>query len=251
MAVDEFLYQKATQTSLSYLRFYHWERPTVSLGHSQDSTRVLNVDFCRENGIDIVRRITGGKLVLHDREVTYAIASSDEVLFTGNLGDSYRLITKALIMGLELMGLSPGSAGSTPAEYVKGDMPCFAFPARDEIEAGGRKIVGSAQKRAGALFLQHGSIPLHKDEGLLAEVSAPGTGGRAKPTGMTSISDELGRSIEFDWAVEHLKRGFSRFFDVPLVPEVYSQEDREQIAALCETKYRSPNWTFGRHSSRS
>ncbi len=244
MAVDEHLFRTAAERAVTFLRFYRWRTPTVSLGHSQDAAKVLDVEFCRAHGIACVRRITGGKLVLHHREVTYAVASSDSTLFTDNLRDSYKLISQALIRGLELMGLRPKAADATPDGYAKGTMPCFASPARDEIELGGRKIIGSAQKRAGPAFLQHGSIPLRKDDDLLAAVSAPGSGPGGRRAGMTSLSDELGRSVEFIEAVEYLVRGFSEFFGIGFEPFVLGPDDRREVAALEGSKYRSNFWTL-------
>ncbi|OGD17216.1 MAG: hypothetical protein A2Y69_11010, partial [Candidatus Aminicenantes bacterium RBG_13_59_9] len=158
MAVDEYLFDRLGAVPRTTVRFYSWERPTASLGYAQSIDKVLDLDFCRSNGIDVVRRMTGGKLVLHWREITYSVASSDTIIFTSTLADSYRLISAGLIHGLEKMGLKARLAGSPPASYTRGNMPCFAYPARDEIEIDGRKIVGSAQKRTGGWFLQHGSV---------------------------------------------------------------------------------------------
>ena len=77
MAVDELLFRRVDAAPSTYLRFYQWDRPTASLGYSQAAARVINLDFCRSRGVGVVRRITGGKLVLHDREVTYAVAAAD------------------------------------------------------------------------------------------------------------------------------------------------------------------------------
>jgi lipoate-protein ligase A len=246
MAVDEFLFRRVEAVPSTYLRFYQWDKPTASLGYSQAAARVVDIDFCRRHGVGIVRRITGGKLVLHDREVTYAVASSDAEIFTETLRDSYQLISKALMRGLELMGLRPGMAGTSPPDYIKGVMPCFALPARDEIEIGGKKIIGSAQKRTGAAFLQHGSIPLEKDESLLAAVAAPGEQAATPPrgSGMTSLSEALGRPEDFGWAVERFCRGFSGFFGVSFEPFVLSPEDREAVAALRDSRYAADAWTF-------
>jgi lipoate-protein ligase A len=243
MAVDEYLFHRAEAAPETYLRFYQWDRPTASLGYSQDAAKVLDIAFCRRSGIGIVRRVTGGKLVLHDREVTYTVASSDAGAFTETLRDSYRLISKALMKGLEMMGLLPCAAETSPPAYVRGTMPCFALPARDEIEIGGKKIVGSAQKRTGAAFLQHGSIPLDKDEALLAAVTGRqdvAIGG----TGMTSIAEALGRPVDFVWAVERLRGGFSEFFGVALEPYTLTSADVAGISALRDARYATPEWTF-------
>jgi len=246
MAVDEYLFRRVEAAPSTYLRFYQWDRPTASLGYSQAAAKVIDVDFCRRHGVGIVRRITGGKLVLHDREVTYAVASSDAEVFTETLRDSYRLISRALMRGLELMGLAPCMAGASPPDYVKGVMPCFALPARDEIEIGAKKIIGSAQKRTGAAFLQHGSIPLDKDDALLAAVAAPGA--QAAPTagvsGMTSVSEALGRPADFGWAVERFCLGFSEFFGVSFETFVLGPEDRKAVAGLRDSRYATDAWTF-------
>lgn len=251
MAVDDFLLRKVEREEpLTVLRFYRWLRPTISLGFYQDISRVVNLEFCTAGGIDIVRRPTGGKLVLHDREVTYTVASSDAGVFTETLRDSYRRISLALVKGLELMGLKARLADSSPREYVRGSMPCFAFPARDEVEVGGRKIIGSAQKRTGRFFIQHGSIPLETQAGLLAGVSAT-NGGRAAADGpgMTSIGEALGRPVDFDWAVERLIRGFAETFDVAFEPYALGEGEAALVEELDRTRYAARDWTFLRRDA--
>lgn len=244
MAVDEHLFRLAGGSPRTFLRFYRWERPTASLGYSQEAARVVDVDFCRAHGIDIVRRLTGGKLVLHDREVTYALASADAGVFTETVRESYRLISQALLKGFELLGLSARLAEASPPGYAKGTMPCFAFPARDEIEIGGRKIAGSAQKRTGPLFLQHGSIPLEKDEALLAAVARPGES--PEGLGMTSLSEALGRPVDFDAAVGPLVHGLAEFFEVTFEEFSLGPDDREAVRRLRDARYASDDWTFRR-----
>ena len=242
MAVDEHLFRLAGDSPRTFLRFYRWERPTASLGYSQEASRVVDVEFCRAHGIDIVRRMTGGKLVLHDREVTYSMASANTEVFTATLRESYHLISQALLRGLERLGISARPAEASPPAYIKGTMPCFAFPARDEIEIGGRKIIGSAQKRTGPLFLQHGSIPLEKDEALLAAVSRPGES--PESLGMTSLSEALGRPVDFDAAVGPLVQGFADFFGVGFERFTLSPAGREAVRALEASRYASDSWTF-------
>jgi len=244
MAVDEHLFNLAASSPRTFLRFYQWARPTASLGYSQDAARVVDAAFCAANGIDIVRRMTGGKLVLHHCEVTYSVASADVSLFTGTLRDSYQLISRALLRGLAIMGVRARLAETSPPAYLKGTMPCFAFPARDEIEIDGRKIVGSAQKRTGPLFLQHGSIPLEKDEALLAAVSRPGE--TEDSLGMTSLSEALSRPVDFDAAVGPLIQGFADSFGVSFERYDLTPPDKEAVRALEAEKYASDAWTFRR-----
>jgi len=244
MAVDEYLFRAASSDGRTYVRFYGWQRPTVSLGYSQRIGDVLDLDFCRSHGIDIVRRITGGKLVLHHREVTYSVCSAERAVFTSSLADSYRLISRALIRGLEKMGLEASLAEAAPASYSRGFMPCFSLPARDEIEIAGRKIVGSAQKRVGPRFLQHGSIPLESDPDLLRQVSLPK--GKESEFCLTSLSQALGRAVAFEWAVDRLAAGFMEFFGVE--PEAWNIPLKEMsvVRKIEESRYDNPGWTLER-----
>jgi lipoate-protein ligase A len=241
MAVDGHLLASLGEAPRTVLRFYQWERPTASLGAGQTAARVVDPEFCRAHGIDIVRRITGGKLVLHHQEVTYSVTSNDVGTFSDTLGGSYKRISQALVCGLEGMGLKASLADKAPPFYAKGTMPCFSLPAQDEIEIGGLKIVGSAQKRTGGRFLQHGSIPLAHDVDLLRAVSLYKAEGGIR---MTSLSRELGREVDFDWAVDRLTAGFEAFFGVTLCPLTLEPADWEAIRALEAGKYAHPAWTF-------
>ena len=244
MAVDEYLFTRAREGARTFLRFYRWEKPTASLGYGQDVVRAADLDFCRANGIDVVRRMTGGKVVLHHKELTYSLASSDTETFTATLRDSYQLISLALIKGLALMGLSARLALASPPAYVRGTMPCFAFPARDEVEIGGRKIIGSAQKRTGTSFIQHGSVPFEKDEALLKAVARSD----AEDAGlnMTSLSEALGRPVAFDWAAARFSLGVSKFFGVKLEPLSFDAAAWQEISRIEAERYGNDAWTLRR-----
>jgi lipoate-protein ligase A len=249
MAVDEHLFGSLTDKPRTFLRFYRWEKPTASLGYSQDADKAVNLDSCHRLGIPVVRRITGGKLVLHHREITYSIASSDAEMFTSTLAQSYRLISAALILGLEKMGLKARLAGPPPSFYGRGNMPCFSHPARDEVEVDGRKVIGSAQKRVGRHFLQHGSIPLHSDEDILKSISPRGEEGAE--ISLISLSEALGRDVDFDWAVERLAAGLAEYFQVVLRPKVLAPEEVAAILELRKMKYDSDDWTLRRNPGKS
>jgi len=242
MAIDDFLFQSLSREPQTYLRFYRWERPTVSLGYSQDIRKVVDVEYCQKQGIDIVRRMTGGKLVLHHKEVTYSLCSSDRETFTSTLTDSYRLISQALMLGFEKMGLKSYLADAPPNSYLRGNLPCFSYPARNEIEVEGKKIVGSAQKRTGSKFIQHGSIPLEENEGFLGLVSfldKEDSKGR-----MISLSQALGKKVSFDWAVERFASGISEFFKINFKPKVFDAEEKKAILKIQKERYANKDWTY-------
>jgi len=244
MAMDEFLFQSLGEKPQTFLRFYQWERPTASLGYSQSVEDVVDAEFCQKHGIDIVRRMTGGKLVLHQNEATYSVCSSDEETFTPTLFESYRLISEALMNGLKKMGLEPFLADAPPDSYVKGNLPCFSHPARNEIEINGKKIVGSAQKRIGSKFIQHGSIPLEENENLLRSVSL--AKGKGSDVRMTSISRELGRKVSFGWAVNHFIEGISEYFSIRMKPKTFDKEEKKEILMIQKKRYAARDWTYFR-----
>ncbi|MGD8540252.1 MAG: biotin/lipoate A/B protein ligase family protein [Candidatus Aminicenantes bacterium] len=243
MAVDEFLLQSLTDEPQTILRFYSWKNPTVSLGYSQKAPEVVDVEFCKKRGIDIVRRMTGGKLVLHHKEVTYSLASSDTDVFTATLNDSYRLISEALMAGLKKMGLTPSLASPAPQKYVRGNLPCFSYPSRNEVEFQGRKIIGSAQKRVDTKFLQHGSIPLEEDDELLTSISL--LKGASEKVRMISLTQALGSKIKFNWAVEGFAQGVAEYFCIRLKKRTLSKNENETVRQIQKDKYGSPAWTFG------
>lgn len=249
MAVDEYLYSSLPDAGQTYVRFYQWAKPTVSLGYYQDAAKVVDLDFCDNHGVDVVRRITGGKLVLHDQEVTYSLCSSDEETFGSSLAGSYRLISEALVLGLNKMGINARLAGSPPPAYTRGTLPCFSYPAQDEIEINGKKLIGSAQRRIGRRFLQHGSIPLLADDGALARVSL-GEGGEAGAR-MTSLSDATGRPMTFDEAVLNFVEGISEYFRVNFVPKNFDGQDIASIQQIQRGRYGNRDWTYGRKSGLS
>ncbi|MDT8441827.1 MAG: biotin/lipoate A/B protein ligase family protein [Desulfuromonadales bacterium] len=174
MALDEALLEAvASGASGPLLRLYGWQPATLTLGYAQSARHDIDLTACRASGIDVVRRTTGGRAVLHADELTYAlVARTDDPPFAGSVLHCYRVIAEVLQVALRQAGIDaelvPGrreGEGARPAHAV-----CFTAPAQYELLAAGRKIVGSAQKRRGQAFLQHGSIPLTLDVDLLARL---------------------------------------------------------------------------------
>lgn len=163
MGVDEALLATATAGGGPSLRFYGWRGPWLSLGYRQTASASHAV-ACRTAGVGVVRRVTGGRAVLHGQDLTYAIAASETALPAG-LTASYELVARALLAAL----LRIGVAAEATAEPRRGDFrepaafDCFARAAGREICVGGRKLAGSAQRRAAGALLQHGSIRLRPD----------------------------------------------------------------------------------------
>ncbi len=160
MARDELIFQLCHERRAGFLRLYSWKQPTFSYGVSQKAARAINLEFIQSRGCRYVRRITGGKTVLHDDEITYALVSSEDVFYRDHdLHQSYLLIARVLVRALQRIGIAARLAQGSSGAISRSDSPCFSFPTPNEIEAGGKKIIGSAQKRDKTALLQHGSIP--------------------------------------------------------------------------------------------
>lgn len=161
MAVDEALLRSAQQGAAPTLRFYSWDGAWLSLGFAQrlDAARLA---ACREAGVGIVRRATGGRAVLHGADLTYAVAAPVSALPAG-LDATYALIGSALRQALTRLGIPAEPAARVPEAPGPGGFDCFQSTAAHEICAKGRKLAGSAQRRAGGGVLQHGSLRLGPD----------------------------------------------------------------------------------------
>jgi lipoate-protein ligase A len=171
MAVDEALLARARIHDAYVMRVYAWLSPTMSLGRNQRAVGVYRRPH-PDAAISIVRRLTGGRAVLHHREVTYSVTGP--AARGDTLRASYEEINQILLAGLRQLGVEASLASSArdgrrfPAP---GSAPCFELPAPGEIVLGGRKLVGSAQLREDGAFLQHGSILIDDDQGRVAELT--------------------------------------------------------------------------------
>ncbi len=222
MAVDEELLARAQAGERTpTLRFYTWDPPAVSLGRFQKMTEAVNVDACRKHGFDIVRRITGGRAVLHRSELTYSIVSPiDNPLFPSNVHGTYKVIAQGLLAGLGILGIPAEmvSRGSRHSQLVYShakDPSCFSSPSWYEIVVNGKKIIGSAQRRLSGAFLQHGSILISYDPELEAEVIQGGGSG----CGVTSITQELGTEALLPEIKNAILAGFSGALRISLRTE--------------------------------
>ncbi len=168
MALDEALLARAAKTGESVLRIYGWTTPTLSLGRHQPARGSYNLARAQRLGVQFVRRPTGGRALLHHREVTYSVTARTDNL--GDLRESYARINRLLVDGLCALGAEVSVAGPGGVAPRPSVLPCFERPVSGEIVAEGRKLVGSAQWREAGALLQHGSILLDDDQPLAAEL---------------------------------------------------------------------------------
>jgi lipoate-protein ligase A len=258
MAVDEALLEiLAAEKGPPTLRFYSWSPPALSLGYGQSIAGEIDVHRCASLGIDVVRRSTGGRAVLHDHEITYSVViRADDPRVASGLLASYLTISHAMVRGLsylditaELLPLRRGALlPSGQASPV-----CFATLSSYEVAVAGRKIIGSAQRRAHNLIMQHGSIPVSHDlDKMRAVFGSSLPGGRSTRSElvyqaqMTSLQEAGGRLYSYAEVVAALTRGMAETWQVDLLPGHLTTSEKDCSAYLRATKYGSDSWTWRR-----
>ncbi|HKR07803.1 MAG TPA: hypothetical protein VJS39_01320 [Gemmatimonadaceae bacterium] len=168
MARDVALQARAARTAETVFSVYSWSRPTLSFGRNQPAIGLYDTTRIRNEGIDVVRRPTGGRAILHHREITYSVTAPIE---DASLQDTYSGINQILQLGLARLGVLVEAAVGAERSEVPSVRPCFETPARGELIAAGAKLVGSAQWREDGALLQHGSILVDDDQSSLLNLS--------------------------------------------------------------------------------
>ncbi|KKK40950.1 MAG: Octanoyltransferase LipM [Candidatus Lokiarchaeum sp. GC14_75] len=237
MALDEAILNMAiNRKSLNTLRFYKWDPSTASIGRNQSLNNEINVNFAEDKGFNIVRRITGGGAVFHDkiREITYSIVCP--IKFLENLGaekviDQFEIITKGITLGLTLFGLNP----------EKDIIHCPA------LLLDGKKFSGNAQIRKKGFLLQHGTILLDLDPELMYSVlKTPENVGksrmvrsvRAKCIGIKNYLKNLDE-LEL---INSLKHGFEKSLGINLEEGSFNDSEMKIAEKLVHNRYSNEKW---------
>ncbi|MCX5833186.1 MAG: biotin/lipoate A/B protein ligase family protein [Deltaproteobacteria bacterium] len=252
MATDEALLRHAgTAPAIPTLRFFGWDPPAVSLGYFQDAMKEVNLSYCREHGIDVVRRPTGGKAVFHDCEVTYSlVAGENHPLFPRGILGTYQVISSAILKALSKLGVEAEMTADGRSRAPDGLAAfCFSVPSRYELLVEGRKICGSAQTRSRGVFLQHGSILVDFDPVRTAAVLlSPGESVEQKIREMeravTSLRGHLKEKISPLGLTRVLLEGFEEVFHVRIMPGELTPEERTMKERLLREKYTLEKWNI-------
>lgn len=260
MAIDEAILLAHSRGDVPpTLRFYCWNPSAVSLGYFQQAQESIDLEECSKQGIDVVRRLTGGRAVLHDAELTYSIVIREDVpCIPSTITASYRYFSNVLLAGLDKLGVSaqmsmPRSAyAKTNRKEQLSSAACFDSPSGYEIIYEGRKLVGSAQVRKHGVILQHGSILLDfSPEKLAAVLKFSSSLKRSKmvrvlANHVISIREILGRKVTGEEMRAAMLAAFCSTIGANHQRENLTADERLVSQQLVEKKYGSLAWSYKR-----
>jgi lipoyl(octanoyl) transferase len=240
MAVDEALMQSVRDGGPAVLRLYRWSPACLSLGRNQPARGAYASDRIADSGLQVVRRLTGGRAVLHDRELTYSVVIRDRAL--GSPRAAYAAINRALVRALSVLGvpahLQPRGAAHSAVPSLA---PCFRDPAEGEVVVAGRKLIGSAQFRERGVILQHGSLLLHDDQYRIRDLLVHQSGADEDPPAV--LSTLLPRLPPWSALADALEIGFRETAAPGLTADALSDAEHERAAALAG-RFADPAWTW-------
>ncbi|TAK63542.1 MAG: hypothetical protein EPO24_04175 [Bacteroidetes bacterium] len=224
MLIDSFLARHINDNEESpILRLYGWNPPAISIGYNQ-SLIEFDPDKLQQEGIDLVRRPTGGRAILHWNELTYCVVIPHHRV---SLHEIYHQINNALLAGVQLLGINAeltSASNSTRELYFESSSPaCFSSSAKSEIQYRNRKLIGSAQRRLGNVVLQHGSLllgPQHLQISSLMANSSIGQQNEMRQHLIEHAIDAetaLQRTVTFEEAAFCIQKGFENTLGIQFI----------------------------------
>ena len=238
MALDAGLMDRARATGEAVLRIYEWAQPTLSFGrHESVRGRFLPEVLAREQ-VAAVRRPTGGRVLMHHREVTYSVtapAPEEE-----RLKESYAAINALLVAAIAKLGVAVAEAPATTTPRRPGGAACFAEPSAGELVVGGRKLVGSAQLRERGALLQHGSILIDDDQPRIAALAAEPL---VPASPAATLRACIGRAPSYTEVRDALR---ASLVEREGEPAPLDPRDASTFAAPHREKFASAQWTWRR-----
>jgi lipoate-protein ligase A len=253
MAVDEAIAESCRQgLSPPTVRLYRWTRPALTIGYFQKISPDIEEEACRTERITIIRRITGGRAVLHGNDLTYSVTSGVHVPeLPNNIRGTFLAISRGLIEGLLQLGLQAESVRS-PDRGTGRSPICFMSASWYEITCNGRKIIGSAQRRWADGMLQQGSLLLDFDpfvfnklfhfsdqtqrERMIEEC-------RNRIGGLNGL---LPTRVSPETVSKVIVSGFEKGLGIQFIPTGLTPLELERAHQLTQTKYSDNSWTRNR-----
>jgi lipoate-protein ligase A len=246
MAIDEALLSCFDpKTSTPVLRLYGWSPPALSLGRFQMAEEVLDLPLCRDLGVPLVRRVTGGGVIFHADELTYSIVCAPRhIPSAATIKESFRVLTGFLLGFYRFLGIEARYAidTDTPDSRLGVRTPfCFAGRESYDILAAGLKIGGNAQRRLKEVIFQHGSIPLRQNLSTALKLL------REQPPDdelQTADLEGLGVILGEEALRKQMASAFAENLGVALRAEGLTSDEAVRADSLLLAKYRNDAWNL-------
>lgn len=255
MAVDEAVMLLHSQhKSPPTLRFYSWKPAALSLGYFQQAEKEVDYQKCRNQGINLVRRLTGGRAILHDQELTYSIILREDYnLLADSIEKSYQQISSGLVAGLKALGIPAELKAVERGKKAPGghSAACFDAPSWHEVIINQKKLIGSAQRRKDNTILQHGSLPIKIDADKIFSLLNYSSDQKRKKArrlfSAKSISlNNAGYDFDYIKLQQALAAGLSQALGIEFEKGELTVAEKELAQKLAAEKYQSPQWNFKR-----
>lgn len=257
MALDEALLEFHSKGEIPpVIRFYEWNPATLSIGYFQNAEKEINLQAVRDQNLGFVRRPTGGRAVLHDKELTYSVIVTEQYPnMPETVTEAYRVISEGLLIGFKNLGLD--AYFSIPDTEEKKELlkkpksaVCFDAPSWYELVVEGKKVAGSAQTRQKGVILQHGAILLDLDiDKLLSVFNFPSVAVKEKmreklPEKAVAINTLTDRNIAIADCIKAFKEGFEQALHIELIPYELTDEQKAYVEKLELEKYSTDEWNL-------
>lgn len=250
MAIDQAIMEAVAKgRAAPTLRFYAWDPPCLSLGYTQPIDDI-DAERLAARGWDVVRRMTGGRAILHTDELTYSVTvCADNPIVAGDIVSSYRRISAAFVEGLRRLGARPEADKRIDGHNAAKGPVCFEVPSHYEITLDGKKLVGSAQVSKFGAVLQHGTLPLTGDiaricDALVFADETARAGARARVyERATTLESALGRAVSWEEAANVVAAAFADTFGVQFeMVSTPTPAETARAAELAVEQYATATW---------
>ena len=240
MALDEALaFSVIEGRSQTTLRFYEWETLSVTLGYFQ-KYQDINSDYCESSSIPVIRRLTGGRAVLHGKDLTYSFcAATKDKRFGPTISAAYQKISTAFLKGFHNLGLGAVMTERKAKRDALKNPSCFKAVSLAEVTLNGKKIIGSAQKRWSDGILQQGSIMVDFDPQIMSKIFYHTNNDMIKDIGRIK---EFNPSVTFSQMITSFIQAFEETFNVKLITTEPDSYEYKMAKELEIRKYSSSQW---------
>lgn len=251
MAVDESVLEHIYRGEVKpTLRLYSWNPPCLSLGHAQ-SFKDVDIERLHAQGWEVVRRLTGGRAILHTDELTYSVTgSAEDPVLAGGVLESYNRLAQALLHAVQSLSVPVEMKEHEDGHTQQNLNPvCFEVPSTYEITVNGKKLIGSAQARKKEGVLQHGSLPLTGNltricDALVFENESARQNAKERLLARaTTVESVLGVAPSWDAAAQAFVEGFEAKLGIQFERGELSRSELQRAEELVKEKYANAIWT--------